>query len=166
MRVSPSDHKSLSVPTLSDYSPRGPPREPDGPPRREATSIAVLAAIANALPSRRLRLAGPPHGCPHAPPPRVAPAPTPGRRRVPPAHPADSPPQVASLPGSQIASPAVPARALEGSGPRRALLTLFLDGRRFALQVSVEPRDLATKRVGTVLDLHKSMTFGRIEDGF
>jgi len=56
--------------------------------------------------------------------------------------------------------------ALEGSGPRRALLTLLLDGRRFALQVGVEPRDAATKCVGTVLNLEKSMTFGRIEDGF
>ena len=118
------------------------------------------------LPSRRLRRAGPAHGGRHAPPPRVAPAPTPGQRRAPPGHPANPP---LRSPASQVPrSPAPPLApgALEGSGPRRALLTLFLDGRRFALQVGVEPRDLATKCVGTVLDLEKSMTFGRIEDGF
>jgi len=136
------------------------------PRRREATSIEVVAATANSLPSRRLRPAGPPHGGRHAPPPRVAPAPTPRQRRAPPGHPADPPPQVASLPGSQFASPAACPGALEGSGPRRALLTLFLDGRRFALQVGVEPRDAATKCVGTVLNLEKSMTFGWVEDGF
>ena len=45
MRVPPSVLKPYSVPTLSDYRPRGPPREPNAPPHREATSIEVLAAI-------------------------------------------------------------------------------------------------------------------------
>jgi len=56
--------------------------------------------------------------------------------------------------------------ALEVRGPRRAPLTLFHVGRRLALQVGIEPYDRPTQRVGPVLDLHESMAFGRIEDGF
>ena len=51
-----------------------------------------------ALPSRRLRTARPPHGGRHAPPPRVAPALTPERRRAPRLHPRRFAPQGRQLP--------------------------------------------------------------------
>jgi hypothetical protein len=111
----PSVHKPFFFPTSLDYRPRGPPREPDAYPHRQAKLIGVVAPVSSALPSRRVRHAGPAHGGRHDPPPARCPCADFGATSSPAAVPRRPAPSGRQPPGFPDRHPHGPA-----PGPRSA----------------------------------------------